>query len=265
MKRVKFIFFLYILSCVIAFTETIEIEIVRGDTLYSISRKYDVSVDQIMSWNNLDSANDLQLGKKIKIIVESNETNDTINYIVTRGDTFYRIAREHGLSVDHLLRLNNLTENHILREGDILIVNDSNHANISQQNDLGLTESNLERVSYVSDYQSLRGDWPINGNIGHNDTFQGWVISVESSDSSKSVSHGKVVWSGAFRDYGNVVIVDSNDLLYFYGGNGNVLVTVGESVSIGTELLNGLSVGQLVYFSIYKGSKPIDYYNGVER
>jgi len=51
-------------------TETFITYIVKkGDTMYSISRKYKVEVDDILSWNNKDQYN-LIVGEQLKILVK---------------------------------------------------------------------------------------------------------------------------------------------------------------------------------------------------
>ena len=77
----------------------------RGDSLYSIARKYGISVDDIKRVNNLDS-NTLSIGQELKI-----PSNNIDYYIVQRGDSLYSIAKKYGTSVDYLKRKNNLTSN----------------------------------------------------------------------------------------------------------------------------------------------------------
>jgi LysM repeat protein len=87
----------------------------KGDTLYSIAKKFDISVNKLKEYNNL-SNNLLNVGQKILIPIDEDTT-----YIVKSGDTLYKIAREFNTSVDDIKRLNNL-KNNILSIGQILIV-----------------------------------------------------------------------------------------------------------------------------------------------
>ncbi|HSI75528.1 MAG TPA: LysM peptidoglycan-binding domain-containing protein [Lunatimonas sp.] len=48
-------------------TQKIEHVVQPGDTLYAISRKHGVSVDQIRSWNNIDESNLLKVGQTLII------------------------------------------------------------------------------------------------------------------------------------------------------------------------------------------------------
>lgn len=76
-----------------------------GDTLWGIARKYNMSVNDLKSLNNL-SSNNLSIGQKL--IVSKASSND---YTVVAGDTLWGIARKFNVSVDDLKSLNNLTSN----------------------------------------------------------------------------------------------------------------------------------------------------------
>ena len=76
-----------------------------GDTLWGIARKYNMSVNDLKSLNNL-SSNNLSIGQKL--IVSKASSND---YTVIAGDTLWGIARKFNVSVDDLKSLNNLTSN----------------------------------------------------------------------------------------------------------------------------------------------------------
>ena len=87
----------------------------KGDTLYSIAKKFDISVNKLKEYNNLTS-NLLNVGQKILIPIGEDTT-----YVVKSGDTLYKIAREFNTTVDEIKRLNNLSNNN-LSIGQILIV-----------------------------------------------------------------------------------------------------------------------------------------------
>ena len=79
----------------------------RGDTLYSIARLYNTTIDNLRRLNNLDG-NNLQIGQTL--IIEE-DTPITNTYVVKRGDTLYSIARQLNTTVNDLRRLNNLDSN----------------------------------------------------------------------------------------------------------------------------------------------------------
>ena len=95
--------------------------VVSGDTLWSIAKKFDTTVNEIKRLNNL-SNNLLKVGTNL--IVPNNNNND-IDYTVVRGDTLYSIARKNNISVDKIRKLNNLTSD-VLRVGQVLKLKESN-------------------------------------------------------------------------------------------------------------------------------------------
>lgn len=88
-----------------------------GDNLYSIARKYNVTVSDLMNYNNLTS-NLLSIGQVIRI---PSNTSSSTTYTVKNGDTLYSIARKYNTSVDSIKTKNNLTSN-TLSIGQKLII-----------------------------------------------------------------------------------------------------------------------------------------------
>ena len=94
----------------------------KGDSLYSIARKYNTSVDNLKSINNI-TTDSLAIGQIIKLPSTSSTASDT--YIVKKGDSLYSIARTYNTSVDKLKEINNLTSN-ALAIGQVLKLPSSN-------------------------------------------------------------------------------------------------------------------------------------------
>jgi membrane-bound lytic murein transglycosylase D len=99
-----------------------------GETLYGISRKYAVDVDEIVNWNNLKSTS-LSLGQKLTIHntdheIESENKKPKAKvtvHVVEPGDTFYGISIKYNIGVTELQELNN-KDNFNLEIGEKLIV-----------------------------------------------------------------------------------------------------------------------------------------------
>lgn len=89
----------------------------KGDTLYSIARNYNISVNDLMKINNL-STSVLTVGQTLVIPINN---IDKKTYTVVNGDTLYSIARKYNTTVDEIKKLNNLTSN-ILSVGDTIII-----------------------------------------------------------------------------------------------------------------------------------------------
>ena len=80
----------------------------KGDTLYKIANKYNVTVQTLRELNNLAS-DLLQVGQKLYL--KNSENNST--YKVQKGDTLYTIANTFNTTVNDIKELNNLTSNTI--------------------------------------------------------------------------------------------------------------------------------------------------------
>ena len=80
-----------------------------GETLWSISKLYDISVDQIKEWNNLTQYDVLRIGQQLFVqapILKQKPKREITIYIVRGGDTLYQIASRYEMSVTELMDLN---------------------------------------------------------------------------------------------------------------------------------------------------------------
>lgn len=84
----------------------------RGDTLWNISKKFNISVEELKKINNLDS-NLLYIGEELKLPSYETVTDSNITYIVSKGDTLYSIAAKNEISVNDLKKYNNLTSDNL--------------------------------------------------------------------------------------------------------------------------------------------------------
>ncbi len=96
---------------------TISYTVQKGDSLYSIARKYNTTIDRIKDLNNL-TTNLLSIGQ---VLLIPTDTNLETTYTVQKGDSLYSIAKKYNTTVNRLKQLNNLTSN-LLSIGQILIV-----------------------------------------------------------------------------------------------------------------------------------------------
>ena len=95
----------------------------KGDSLYKIAMKYNTTVNDIVSLNNLKSTN-LTIGEVLRIPETYTKEEDMIlpeyiNYTVKKGDTLYSIALNNNISVDAIKKDNSLTSNN-LNVGQVL-------------------------------------------------------------------------------------------------------------------------------------------------
>lgn len=95
----------------------------KGDSLYSIARLNNITVDTILKDNGLVSPN-LSVGQKLKIRTnienveecigeDFNIPDNTVTYVVKKGDSLYTIAKKYNTSVSEIVNLNNLSNNNL--------------------------------------------------------------------------------------------------------------------------------------------------------
>jgi len=107
--------------------EAKEIHVVeQGETLFSISRKYGVSVQDLMNWNSLSPDSVLKMDQKLEILTKKEQNSDEqdkyyTKHIVAQGDTLYRISKEYNVSLDELLMWNNKLSSE-LKVGEIILI-----------------------------------------------------------------------------------------------------------------------------------------------
>ena len=89
-----------------------------GDTLWDIASDYDITVDDLITWNELDTVN-IYPSQELKV-----EKEPEI-YIVVKGDTLFDIAKSHNILLTDLMEWNNIS-GHLIFPGDQLAFDDTN-------------------------------------------------------------------------------------------------------------------------------------------
>ena len=88
----------------------------QGETLWGISRRFDISIESLQAWNGLSNA----LIKPGQVLVVGEEAKAGGQYTVVQGDTLYSIARKFGLQPEDLARQNNISLTTTLLTGTTL-------------------------------------------------------------------------------------------------------------------------------------------------
>ncbi|MFJ5771838.1 LysM peptidoglycan-binding domain-containing protein [Psychrobacillus sp. NPDC093180] len=86
----------------------------KGETLWSISKERDVTVQDLQVWNGLESTV-IYPAQELKI-EDKPET-----HVVVLGDSLFNIAKQHNISVDELMDRNQLTSD-MIHPGDELVI-----------------------------------------------------------------------------------------------------------------------------------------------
>jgi len=104
-------------------------EVQKGDNLFTIAKKFNVSFEDLKKWNNLDNGN-IQQGSKLSLASANENATETTykseikttEYVVERGDNLAYIAKKHDVSLSDLKDWNNLDDNNDIQSGVKLIV-----------------------------------------------------------------------------------------------------------------------------------------------
>lgn len=99
-----------------------------GDNLSSIAQRFGISIYIIMSLNRISNANKIWEGQKLYIPVlhpdgnvKTGSTQKTTSYhVVKAGETLSHIAYKFGVSVDTIIKLNNIANPGLIRAGEKL-------------------------------------------------------------------------------------------------------------------------------------------------
>ena len=91
----------------------------RGDSLWTLAKRHDTTTKKIQEFNRLKTVN-LDIGQILKI--PTGPHHGLALYKVQRGDSPSRIANRHNMSLNQLLRLNNLTKSSTIYPGQQLYV-----------------------------------------------------------------------------------------------------------------------------------------------
>lgn len=92
-------------------------QVLPGETLYAISRQYQVSVTDLVRWNNLDANASLKPGQVLVVKGESlgveentESASGLIVHEVRPSDTLYSVARKYGVSIQELMEWNDKSD-----------------------------------------------------------------------------------------------------------------------------------------------------------
>ncbi len=172
----------------------------KGDTLYSISRKYQITVAELRAANNLSENDVIKIGQKLIIptadittavaLAADNSqkkdndkpaTTSTTNasstssgstgsgskassadsvYVVEKGDTLYGIARKNGITVAELMSINNLNSSDVIKVGQKLKIKAVTTISSSTNNSNSTSSTSTSSTSKATSTSSTSSSSP---------------------------------------------------------------------------------------------------------
>ena len=169
----------------------------KGDTLYAIANKFNTTVDNLKSLNNL-TTDSLSIGEVLKIPSSIPSTN---TYTVKSGDTLYALANKFNTTVDTLKSLNNLTSN-TLSIGQVLKLPSSNTAS----NDTYTVKSGDTLYAIANKYNTTVNELKELNNLTSNTLSIGQTLKIPNSNDNivYTVKSGDTLY-GIAEEFGTTV------------------------------------------------------------
>ncbi|WP_127247835.1 M23 family metallopeptidase [Neisseria meningitidis] len=302
--------------------------IVRGDTVYNISKRYHISQDDFRAWNGMTD-NMLSIGQIVKVkpagyaapkaaavksrpavpaaaqpLVQSAPVDiNAATHTIVRGDTVYNISKRYHISQDDFRAWNGMTDN-MLSIGQIVKVKPAGYAapktsavesrpavpaavqtpvkpaaqppvqSAPQPAAPAAENKAVPAPAPQSPAASPSGTRSVGGIVWQRPT-QGKVV-ADFGGNNKGVdiagnagqpvlaaADGKVVYAGSgLRGYGNLVIIQHNSsFLTAYGHNQKLLVGEGQQVKRGQQvaLMGNTDASRTqLHFEVRQNGKPVN-------
>ena len=240
--------------------QIVDYQVLGGDTLASIAKKFNISVDSI-KWSN-DLKNDLiKPGQTLKIPPE-----DGVVYKVVSGNTVYSIAKKYNVDAQNIVNfpMNDFSDldTFALTIGQYLFV----------PGGVVVPEKAAPRF-FASIQAGVRGSsnfiWPTSGIITQYPVWYHMALDIANSSGPAVIAadSGTVIFAGCVRyGYGCHVIVDhGNGYQTLYGHLSSYIPDAGATVSQGQQIgvmgSTGMSTGIHLHFEVRSGGTLLNPLN----
>ena len=240
----------------------------KGDTLYSISRKYNVPIKDMIQANRLSAPYTLYVGQRLNLPTKQYHT-------VQRGESLYSIARMHNVDVTSLSKVNNLKTPYSLSVGQRLLLPASVSTSGTGKKTYSASSSSVAKApssqNSATKYQSVAKQqtetytppasnrktkfmWPVNGtvisgfgNLGKGRKNDGINIKAPLGTAVKAADGGTVAYAGnELKGFGNLILIKHTDgWITAYAHNDKLLVKKGQKVVRGEKIATVGSTGSV--------------------
>jgi murein DD-endopeptidase MepM/ murein hydrolase activator NlpD len=254
----------------------------RGETLFRIAYFYDVSIDNLIAWNHLQSTY-VRVGQVLKLnLVDKNQLYRGLKtHTVRRGESLLQIAYSYNVAPENIMRWNDMRSTFI-NPGQILVLeNPANRPVVvtpppavvvtppvetiintpESTRPVDQTPSTVVQTPSTTARETVTAINPLKSFIRITSEFgrrgisfhRGIDLAANSGTNIYAVLPGEVVLSAYTRDYGNrVVIQHENNIQTVYAHNSSNVVKVGDVVSQGQLIAHvgttGRSTGNHLHF-----------------
>lgn len=281
------------------------IVVARGDTMYSLARKYNTTIDELAAANNLSAPYNLAVGQKLNVPGVAS-TGDVISVpakkatgvqtttrvalsdiTVGPGDTLYSLSRKYSVPVNDLAVMNKLSAPFTLSVGQKLKVPNLKSANVKvvsseskaaatggketapvKKEEKKISSDPSKKLPTISARSSSKFSWPVRGKIlsqygaKSNGLFNDGInISAARGTAVKAAENGVVAYAGnEVKGMGNLIIIQhASGWMTVYAHMDSLAVRRGVRVNVGQKIGTVGATGKVdtpqLHFEIRKGTK----------
>lgn len=248
--------------------EPLTVEIVRGDSLWSIARAYGTTAQAIADANGITLATVLNPGHRLVVpgqyAAGSRDVGGAVTQTITvqPGQTLWTLAAAHNTTVAAIMSANGLSSERILAGQRLRIV---------PGNEVAAGRAVTGSVSPVPTVSGLR--WPLVGTITSRYGYRslrisgsnwhaGLDIDGHTGDPIVAAAGGRVKFSGWQGGYGFLVVIEDGDTEYYYAHASELLVNEGDVVAAGDTIAlvgsTGNSTGSHLHFEVRVDGEAVD-------
>lgn len=244
------------------------VKVRKGDTLYALSRRYNVPVRDLVRVNKLRAPFALALGQKIRL--------PSANvHVVKKGETSYAIAQKYAVRLSDLIKVNRIRPPYTLAMGQKLKLPGGARASAAPKRQYA-SKSSKSRPSPVRKYipPPKTGKyfmWPVQGPIisrfgpkkggVHND---GINMTARKGSAIRAAEAGVVAYaSNDLPGYGNLILVKhSGNWVTAYAHTENMTVKAGQIIKKGQTIARVGNTGGVqkpqLHFEIRRGRRALN-------
>ncbi|PHR57739.1 MAG: hypothetical protein COA47_11210 [Robiginitomaculum sp.] len=258
------------------------IRVQSGDTLFSLSEKYQVALRPLIDLNGLKQPYDLNKGQVLNL-------PPPLHYRVRKGDTLYSISRRYKIDFQSLAGINGIDEPYMISPDSILVLptlagDQQGHWHAAAPKsapaitpETGAAPKSGAKPTPAPKRKSIKPAatstfiWPLEGKVlsrfggkaggMRND---GVNIAAKQDAEIRAAGAGTVIYSGSeLKNYGRLILIrHGNGWVTAYAHNSQSNVREGAQVKSGEIIALAGSSGSVdvpqLHFETRKGVKPVD-------
>jgi murein DD-endopeptidase MepM/ murein hydrolase activator NlpD len=259
----------------------------KGDTLWSVSRRFGLSLEAMKAQNGLKSEQ-INIGQRLRVspptgapaarpavsqpVQNTIQRGADVRHTVAAGETLWSISRRYKVTVDDIKRSNGLNSENI-QTGQVLLVRGGTPPAAATQTPPAAAraaqpprQAPQQRPPAAS---AITFSWPLRGpvverfGVQQQGIINGITISAPQETEVRAAAAGTVTYCGPLRGYGQVVIIRHDGVFYSVYANLSQ-IHVRQGSLIGAREVVGRtgfvqSVGRHgVHFQLYRQSSAVN-------